>query len=123
MKTAPGLPVAFAGLLLSLSTGLAHAGPAGIDGLWCGAGLLHEFRLDLTQLSAEEVSGTLSRKQRRRELRGRLEGKLLHTQTTKVGSLVLELDAGQLRIVGGDGPLALAQGQGFIRSVAPDCGG
>jgi hypothetical protein len=111
--------VAAAGLLLSLAAGPARAGS--VVGLWCGTGLLHEFSLDLAQPSPEEVSGTLSRKARKRELHGRLEGSILRTQSTKIGSLVLELDGGELRIVGGDGPLALAQGMVFTRARGPAC--
>jgi hypothetical protein len=113
--------VATAGLLLLLAAGPARAAD-GVAGLWCGTGLLHEFSLDLTQPSPEEVSGTLSRKARKRELHGRLEGNILRTQSTKIGSLVLKIDGGELRIVGGDGPLALAQGMVFTRARGSACG-
>ncbi|AMO22010.1 hypothetical protein GCM10027034_22910 [Ramlibacter solisilvae] len=120
MKSLARLP-ATTGLLLLLSTALSPAGATGVEGLWCGTGLLHEFSLDLTQSSPEEVTGTLARKQRKRELHGRLEGNVLRTQSTKVGSLVLELDGGNLRIIGGDGPLALAKGLAFIRASGAAC--
>lgn len=110
-----------AGLLLSLGATVAPAWAGRVDGLWCGTGLLREFSLDLAQASADEVSGTLARKDRKRELHGRLEGNVLHTQSTKVGSLVLELEGGQLRIIGGEGPLALAQGMAFTRARGLAC--
>lgn len=101
----------------------AQAAGGKVDGLWCGTGLLHEFSLNLAQLSHEEVAGTLSRKDRKRELHGQLEGNVLRTQTTKVGALVLELQGSHLRIVGGEGPLALAQGMAFARASGPTCTG
>jgi len=108
---------------VALSPWVAPAGAwaGGIEGLWCGTGLLHEFSLRLTLASDEDVSGTLSRKQRKRELRGRFQGNLLRMQPTKVGSLVLELQGAQLRIIGGEGQLALAQGLVFMRANGPAC--
>ena len=79
-----------------------------VDGLWCGTGLLHEFSLRLAE-SYHDVTGTLSRRDRVRELHGRMDGNMLRTQSTKVGALVLELQGDALRIVDGEGQLALVR--------------
>jgi hypothetical protein len=92
------------------------------DGLWCGTGLLHEFSLRLTQ-QRQDVQGTLMRRDRVREIEGRVEGETLHTQSTKVGSLVLERAGDELRITGGEGPLALARGATFQRTASAACSG
>ena len=92
------------------------------DGLWCGTGLLHEFSLHLTQ-QQQDVQGTLVRRDRVREIGGRVDGETLRTQSTKVGSLVLERAGDELRITGGDGPLALARGATFQRAASAACSG
>jgi hypothetical protein len=89
---------------------------AAFDGLWCGTGLLHEFSLQLTQ-QRQDVQGTLVRRDRVREIEGRVDGSVLRTQSTKVGSLVLERAGDELRITGGDGPIALARGATFQRAA------
>ncbi len=92
------------------------------DGLWCGTGLLHEFSLRLTQ-QQHDVQGTLVRRDRVREIEGRADGETLRTQATKVGSLVLERAGDELRVTGGDGPLALARGATFLRTASAACSG
>ncbi len=96
--------------------------PAQFDGLWCGTGLLHEFSLRLTQ-QHQQVHGTLVRRDRVREIEGRIEGAVLHTQATKIGSLVLERAGDELRVTGGDGIIALARGATFQLSGAGSCTG
>lgn len=98
----------------------ATATPPRVEGLWCGNGLLHEFQLRLRQRS-DAVEGTLQRKQRVRTILGRLDGDTLHTESHRNGSLVLQLQGDELRITGGEGPLALAAGQSFARARAADC--
>ncbi len=108
--------------LLSLSSG-ASAAPS-YQGLWCGTGLLHEFRLKLVPGDDRgEVDGVLARKDRTRRLHGSIDGSTLRTQATKYGALVLTLAGNELRITGGDGPLALAQGTSFRRASGEACGG
>lgn len=120
------LPRLFASLtcaagLLALAPA-ASAAPA-YQGLWCGNGLLHEFRLKLAPGSGDEVDGTLARRDRVRQLHGSVDGSTLRTQATKYGSLVLTLVGNELRITGGDGPLALVQGTSFRRAGGDACGG
>jgi SAM-dependent methyltransferase len=94
--------------------------PAKVDGLWCGTGPLHEFRLQLDQ-RYQEVQGTLTRKQRVRQLGGRVEGNTVRTDTTKLGALVLQANGDTLRIVEGDGMLNLLRGQVFQRTAGASC--
>jgi hypothetical protein len=105
-----------------LSTGAQARGGSGVDGLWCGSGLLHEFSLRLAQHS-HDVSGTLRRRDRVRELTGSVQGNVVRTQSTKVGALVLELQGDSLRIVDGEGQLALARGMAFTRAQGESCSG
>lgn len=99
-----------------------HAPVAAFDGLWCGTGLLHEFSLQLSQ-QQQAVQGTLVRRERRRELEGRVEGASLLTQSTRHGSLVLERAGDELRVTGGDGLLAMARGATFQRASGAACTG
>jgi hypothetical protein len=101
----------------------AHAHTVAVfDGLWCGTGLLHEFSLRLTQ-EQQDVQGTLVRRDRVREIEGRVDGARLRTQSTKIGSLVLECAGDELRITGGDGVIALARGATFQRASGAACSG
>lgn len=129
----PAFPFAVSAVLASLAAvpaaqaEAARARPeapvAAFDGLWCGTGLLHEFSLHLSQ-QQQDVQGTLVRRERRRELEGRVEdGGTLHTQATKHGSLVLERAGDELRVTGGDGLLAMARGATFQRASGPTCTG
>jgi len=86
------------------------------DGLWCGTGLLNEFSLKLKQLSLDHVEGVLMRRDRERTIEGSVSGNTLRTETTKYGSLVLEAAGGELRILGGEGPLSLARGTSFQKA-------
>jgi hypothetical protein len=105
-----------------LASGPSATHVAVFDGLWCGTGLLHEFSLRLTQ-QQQDVQGTLVRRDRVREIGGHVEGETLRTQNTKVGSLVLERAGDELRITGGEGPLALARGATFQRAASAACAG
>ncbi len=107
-------------LLLLVAASGTQARTSRVDGLWCGTGLLNEFSLRLVQ-QYQDVSGTLKRRDRVRSLNGRIEGNLLHTQTTKVGALVLELQGDALRIVDGEGQLALGRGLSFSRASGDSC--
>ena len=108
-------------------SGLLVAAPAAFagtafDGLWCGQGMLNDFSLKLKQLGAQQVEGTLMRRDRTRMIEGSVSGNTLRTQATKYGSLVLEATGGELKIMGGDGPLALARGNAFRRASGNGCG-
>jgi hypothetical protein len=91
-------------------------------GLWCGSGPLRSYSLRLTQRE-QDVEGELARPGRTRTIEGRIEGNVLRTQATKVGALVLEHKGDELKITGGDGPIALARGQVFRRSESGTCSG
>jgi hypothetical protein len=98
----------------------AHSSAA-LDGLWCGTGLLHEFSLKLRQLGSAQVEGTLMRRNAARDIKGYLDGKVLHTQTTRYGSLMLEAAGNELRVTGGDGMLFMARGTAFKRAGGEAC--
>ena len=109
-------------LAMVLACGPAQARVASpqVDGLWCGTGLLNEFSLRLAQ-HVHDVTGTIKRRDRVRELRGRMNGNVLHTQSSKVGALVLELQGDALRIIDGEGQLALVRGMSFSRAAGDSC--
>jgi hypothetical protein len=94
--------------------------PARVQGLWCGTGPLHEFSLQLAQ-HYQEVTGTLTRKQRVRTITGRIDGATIRTQHSRVGSLVLEAQGGDLRVTSGDGMAAILRGQIFKRAAGTSC--
>ncbi len=96
--------------------------PVRVAGLWCGTGLLHEYRFELSQRD-EAVHGNLMRRDRARVVEGRLDGSTLRTQSTRIGSLVMELDGDELRVTGGDGPLSLLRGAKFLRAPSSGCAG
>lgn len=127
----PAFRLAFFAALLSVAAipatqaaarGRPEAPLAAFDGLWCGTGLLHEFSLQLSQ-QQQDVQGTLVRRERRRELEGRVEGGTLHTQATRHGSLVLQRAGDELHVTGGDGLLAMARGATFQRASGAACTG
>lgn len=93
---------------------------ASFDGLWCGTGLIHMYSLQLTQQETD-VQGKLARPNMVRAIEGHVQGRVLRTQNTKVGSLVLERSGDQLRITGGDGPAAIFTGLSFQRASSGTC--
>ena len=95
--------------------------PAQVAGLWCGSGPLREFSLRLSQ-RFQEVEGTLTRRDRVRTIEARMQGARLQTQSTRVGALELERVGTELRIVDGEGPLALARGTAFRPADGDRCG-
>lgn len=107
-------------LLVASGGAQARQATGQVDGLWCGSGLLQEFSLRLAQ-HYQDVSGTLMRRDRVRELTGRIEGNMLRTQTTKVGALVLQVEGDALRVVDGEGQLALVRGMSFSRARGDSC--
>ena len=93
------------------------------QGLWCGTGLLHEFSLKLAPGSLRgQFEGALVRRGRVRELHGTVDGSLLRSDATRHGSVVAKAMATELRIVDGQGALALVKGASFRRAAAAGCG-
>lgn len=94
--------------------------PARVDGLWCGSGLLKGTSIRLTQ-KYQTFTGTLVRRDRTRELQGRIAGTQLRAPAGRYGELVLEAAGDALRIADGQGEMALARGQTFARTSAASC--
>lgn len=113
--------LALAAFASALGAPVAQASaPAHVAGLWCGAGLLHEFSLEIAQQS-QSVTGKLVRKDKIREITGRVEGRQVHTDTVRDHSMDLALEGDALRITGATGMLALATGQFFTRAAGASC--
>lgn len=123
---------AVAAALFSLLCGATQAAPAAsavalrqpgfavVDGLWCGAGLLREFSLEIAQ-QYQKVQAKLVRKGRVRELTGHVEGSLVKADPQRDHTMELLAQDNELRIVAATGMLALAKGQGFTRAVGGSC--
>jgi hypothetical protein len=101
---------------------LGQAGDASVGGLWCGAGLLHEFTLELEQ-QLQSVQGRLIRKARVREITGHVEGKRVKVDPQRDHTMELQAEGDELRIVSASGVLALAAGQSFTRAAGGSCKG
>lgn len=115
--------VAVAALALAASLPLAvHAGgmPMKLSGLWCGVGLLHEFRLEMAQ-QFDQLEARLVRKHRVRQITGRIEGSRVVTDPQRNHTLELQALGNELRVTSGTGPLALLKGQAFTRATADSC--
>ena len=122
MRTAIPLCLLLALLgLPALAEESAVESPVAVEGLWCGTGPLHEFSLQLAQ-QYQEVTGTLTRKQRVRTISGRIEGATIRTEAHRVGSLVLEAAGNELKVTGGEGMVTILRGQTFARATGPSCG-
>ena len=94
--------------------------PAMVDGLWCGAGLLAGFTLEIAQ-QVHDFQARLIRKNRVRQITGHLEGARLITDPQRDHTMELEAVGDVLRITDGTGKLALARGQSFIRAGGGSC--
>ncbi len=99
-----------------------HSGFASIGGLWCGAGLLHEFTLEVAQ-QLQNVQGRLVRKGRVREMTGHVEGSVVKLDPQRDHTRELRAEGDELRITGATGVLALAIGQSFTRAAGNSCKG
>lgn len=99
-----------------------NAGIASVGGLWCGAGLLHEFSLDISQRFTD-VQGRLVRKAKVREITGKVEGTRVKVDPQRDHTMELAAEGNELRIVSASGMLALATGQSFTRAVGGSCKG
>jgi hypothetical protein len=95
---------------------------ASIGGLWCGAGLLHDFTLEVAQ-QVQNVQGRLVRKGRVREVTGHVEGSVVKLDPQRDHTMELRAEGDQLRITGATGVLALAVGQSFTRAAGSSCNG
>jgi hypothetical protein len=94
--------------------------PAMVGGLWCGAGLLHNYVLEIAQ-QYQRVNARLIKRNRSYELTGRMEGAILRADPQRDHTIDLEADGDELRIIGGTGVLAMARGQFFTRAVGGSC--
>ena len=112
---------AFAGTA-SEQVSLRDTDVASVGGLWCGAGLLHEFTLEIAQQYAN-VQGRLVRKQRVREITGKVEGTRVKVGPQRDHTMELLAEGDELRIISASGVLALATGQSFTRAVGGSCRG
>lgn len=113
-----------AALVLALSAPVAARAngsiPMKIGGLWCGVGLLHEFRLEMAQ-QFNQLEARLVRKHRVRQITGRIEGNTVRTDPQRNQTLELQALGNELRVTGGTGPLAILKGQAFTRATADSC--
>jgi SAM-dependent methyltransferase len=94
--------------------------PAQVGGLWCGAGPLKDFSLQIAQ-RYQEFEGALTRRDRTRKVSGKIQGATVRTEAHRNGSLVLAASGNELRVTGGEGPLALLRGQAFQRASGASC--
>lgn len=94
--------------------------PALVGGLWCGAGLLREFTLEVAQ-QYQNFEARLIRKNKIRQITGRVEGTRVRTDPQRNETMDLQVDGNALRIVGATGVLSLTRGQFFTRAVGGSC--
>ena len=116
------LALASAVLALPLAAAAESAPAVSVGGLWCGAGLLHEFRLEIAQ-HFSSVQGKLIRKSSVREITGRVEGSRVKVDPQRDHTMELAAEGNELRIVSASGVLALATGQSFTRAEGASCKG
>jgi hypothetical protein len=95
-------------------------GAASIGGVWCGAGLLHEFTLEIAQ-QYQDFRARLVRKGRVREITGHMEGARVIADPQRNHTMELLAQGDELRIIGASGVLALAKGQFFTRAAGGSC--
>jgi hypothetical protein len=94
--------------------------PVTVAGLWCGAGLLHSYALEIAQ-QYQEVQAKLTKRNRQYQLTGRMDGPILRADPQRDQTMELLADGNELRIIGASGVLALARGQFFTRAVGGSC--
>ncbi len=98
----------------------ARATPVSVAGLWCGAGLLHNYVLEIAQ-QYQFVKARLIRRERVHELTGRMDGAILRADPQRDHTMDLLADGNELRIIAGTGILALTKGQFFTRAAGGSC--
>lgn len=134
----PYLPRLLAAAALAFSASLAVAAPSGspasapddnqvalrtpvtVGGLWCGAGLLRDFTLEIAQ-QYQQFEAKLVRRGKVRAISGRIEGATVRTDPHRDHTMELLAQGNKLRIVGATGQLALATGQFFTRAAGGSC--
>lgn len=94
--------------------------PVTVGGLWCGAGLLRDFTLEIAQ-HYQQFEARLVRRGKVREISGRIEGATVRTDPHRDHTMELLAQGNELRIVGATGQLALAAGQFFTRAADGSC--
>jgi hypothetical protein len=94
--------------------------PQTVSGLWCGAGLLNSYSLEIAQ-QYERFEAKLIRKGRVREITGRVEGATVRTDPQRNETMELLAQGDELRITAATGVLALAKGQFFTRALGASC--
>lgn len=99
---------------------VALRSPVTLDGLWCGAGLLRDFTLEIAQ-HYQQFEARLVRRNKVREITGRIEGATVRTDPLRDHTMELLAQGNELRIVGATGVLALAKGQFFTRAAGGSC--
>lgn len=97
-----------------------RSAPAIVDGLWCGAGLLRDFTLEIAQ-QTQNVHARLIRRGKVREITGRVEGARVRTDPQRNQTMELLADGNELRITAATGALALTTGQFFTRATGASC--
>ena len=99
---------------------VATRAPVMVAGLWCGAGLLHNYVLDIAQ-EYQRVEARLIKRGRVHELTGHMDGPILRADPQRDHTMELLAEGNELRIIGASGILALAKGQFFTRAVGGSC--
>jgi hypothetical protein len=94
--------------------------PVMVSGLWCGAGLLHKYALEIAQ-QYSRVEARLIKRGRVHELTGQMDGAVLRADPQRNHTMELLAQGNELRIIGASGMLALAKGQFFTRAVGGSC--
>ena len=97
-----------------------RGGTVAVAGLWCGAGLLHSYALDIAQ-EYNRVQARLTKRDRVYELTGHMDGPVLRADPQRNHTMDLLAEGNELRIIAGSGILALAKGQFFTRAVGGSC--
>lgn len=121
LAAASALPLPASALETPALTQVAGRGtPITVGGLWCGAGLLHEFTLDIAQ-RFDLIEARLVRKGRVRQITGRIDGSTLRADPQRNHTMELQALGNELRITAGTGVLALARGQSFTRATGGSC--
>ncbi|HET8747592.1 MAG TPA: hypothetical protein VFM98_18480 [Ramlibacter sp.] len=113
-------PAAFASPVPQGTEAVPARAPVMVAGLWCGAGLLHSYALEIAQ-EYQRVEARLTKRGRVHVLTGHMEGPLLRADPQRDHTMDLLAQGNELRIVAASGLLALAKGQFFTRAVGGSC--
>jgi hypothetical protein len=94
--------------------------PVMIAGLWCGAGPLRNYVLEVAQ-QVQQVEAKLIRRNRVHLVTGHMEGPVLKADPQRDHTMDLRAEGNELRIVSASGLLALTRGLFFTRAVGGSC--